>query len=107
MNYPHKTLAQGRWAQMSLAEQLGNIGSEIFRANKWKQKGNMEQCKKAMYRALELISLTTDAQRGKHCLKEFIQFYEVVCDYYLGENEYNSTGQWLQKYYDDFIKARH
>lgn len=38
----HKGLATGRWAQMSLAEQMLNIGSEISRANRWKSKGNRE-----------------------------------------------------------------
>ncbi|TSC78477.1 MAG: hypothetical protein G01um101429_750, partial [Parcubacteria group bacterium Gr01-1014_29] len=28
----HKELAEGRWFQLSLMEQLGNIGSEVGRA---------------------------------------------------------------------------
>lgn len=100
--FQHTTLAEGRWAQMSLAEQMLNIGSEISRANRWKSKNNAEQCRKAVYRALELISLTIDAQRGKHDLGEFTRLYEVVCDYYLGDNEFNSDGASLQKYFDAF-----
>ena len=41
MEYQHKELAAGRWAQMSLAEQMLNIGSEVSRANRWKAKGNL------------------------------------------------------------------
>jgi len=32
----HKKLAEGRWFQLSLCEQLGNIGSEVDRALHWK-----------------------------------------------------------------------
>ena len=104
--YQHKTLAEGRWAEMKLAEQMLNIGSEISRANRWKTKGNEEQSRNAVFRALELISLTIDAQRGKHNLGEFTRLYEVVCDYYLGDNEYNSDGESLQKYFDAFAGVR-
>lgn len=105
MSYQHKTLAEGRWAEMSLAEQMLNIGSEISRANRWRAKGNEEYCRQAVYRALELISLTIDAQLGKHCIGEFTRLYEVVGDYYLGNNEYNSDGASLQKYFDQFAYA--
>lgn len=104
--YQHKSLAEGRWAQMSLAEQMLNIGSEISRANRWKSKGNEEQCRNAVYRALELISLTIDAQRGKHALGEFTRLYEVVADYYLCDNDYRSDGVSLQKYFDAFAYCR-
>ena len=104
--YQHTTLADGRWAGMSLAEQMLNIGSEISRANRWKTKNNEEQCRNAVFRALELISLTIDAQHGHHSLGEFTRLYEVVCDYYLGTNEYHSDGASLQKYFDVFAYAR-
>ena len=100
--YQHKTLAEGRWAQMSLSEQMLNIGSEISRANRWRAKGDREHYVNAVYRALELVSLTIDAQRGKHDLGEFTRLYEVLCDYYLGDNEYNSDGESLQRYFDVF-----
>lgn len=58
MEFQHKDLAAGRWAQMSLAEQMLNIGSEVSRANRWKAKGNEEQCHRAADRALELVLLT-------------------------------------------------
>lgn len=90
---------------MSLAEQMLNIGSEISRANRWRSKGNEEQCKKAVYRALELVSLTIDAQLGKHSVGEFTRLYEVIGDYYLCDNEYNTDGASLQKYFDSFAYA--
>ena len=102
-NAQHKELAAGRWAEMPLALQMLNIGSEISRANRWKSKGNQNQVERAVFRALELIDLTIDAQRGKHSLKEFTRMREAVCDYYLGENIYNSTGEIIQRDFDMFM----
>ena len=42
---------------MSLAEQLGNVGSEIGRASRW-QSRNPETARLAFHRALELLDLT-------------------------------------------------
>lgn len=35
------TLDENRWASMSLAEQMANIGSEVGRSAKWLSKGKM------------------------------------------------------------------
>ena len=102
-NAQHKTLAEGRWAEMPLALQMLNIGSEISRANRWKAKENQAQVERAVFRALELIDLTIEAQQGKHSLKEFTRMREVICDYYLGDNFYNSIGKQIQRDFDMFL----
>lgn len=84
-------MAAGRWAQMSLAEQMLNIGSEVSRANRWKSKGNEEQCYRAADRALELVSLTIDANKNRAGLKELYRLYEVMADYYYGKNIYQTS----------------
>ncbi len=104
--YQHKELAAGRWAAMSLAEQMLNIGSEVSRANRWKAKGNLEQCHRAADRALELLSLTIDAQRGKYELGEFCRLYEVMADYYYGDNVYHTDPAKLQRSFDIFYHAK-
>ena len=101
-NVQHKTLAAGRWAEMPLSLQMLNIGSEISRANRWKAKGNQAQVERAVFRALELIDLTIEAQRGKHNLKEFTRMRETICDYYLGDNFYCSNGARIQRDFDIF-----
>lgn len=104
--YQHTGLAAGRWAEMSLAEQMLNIGSEVSRANRWKSKGNLEQCHRAADRALELLSLTIDAQRGKHDLGEFCRLYEIMADYYYGTNIYQTDPAKLQHSFDIFYNAK-
>jgi len=51
----HKNLASGRWSQMSLCEQMANIGSEVSRALNWRKKEKEELSHEAASRALELI----------------------------------------------------
>lgn len=102
MEFQHKELAAGRWAEMTFAQQMLNIGSEISRANRWRTKGNQEQCQRAVYRALELLYLTIAAQQGRHSLKELTRLYEIICDYYLGDNEYQTNPVLLQRTFDMF-----
>lgn len=104
MSYLHKDLANGRWAEFSLSEQMSNIGSEVYRAVKFKNKNNIEYCKEAVYRAIELIDLTIKYQYKKHSLKEFTRLREIICDYFLGDNTYK-TDDSIMKYFDAFTFA--
>jgi len=107
MEYQHKSLASGRWQEFSLVEQLANIGSEISRALSWKTKGDKEKSEKAMERGLELFDLTIGDNRWQHRLKEIARMREVVCDYFYGENEFQSTSESLDKYFFHFgVAAR-
>jgi hypothetical protein len=103
----HRDLAAGRWWDLSLAEQLGNIGSEISRAERWKSR-NPEVSQGAVYRALELFDLTLADPRLRHArprLREIARAREVVADYFAGPNQYASSGASLQKYFDAFALA--
>ena len=106
MEFQHKDLAAGRWAQMSLAEQMLNIGSEVSRANRGKAKGNEEQCHRAADRALELVSLTIDVNKNRAGLKELCRLYEVMADYYYGENFYQTEPDTMQRYFDAFYSDK-
>jgi len=103
----HRDLAGGRWWQLSLAEQLGNIGSEISRAAKWTTR-NPEIARGAFERALELIDLTLDDPRHRQSparLREIARVREVVVDFFDGRNDYGSTAASLQKYFDAYALA--
>lgn len=103
-DYIHKDLASGRWFEMSLAEQMGNIGSEVSRARKQEGK-NPELFQKATDRALELFDLTMQDEKLKGRLKEIGRAREVFCDAILGGQEYGSTLADIQKYFDYFVIA--
>lgn len=77
----HPDLAAGRWLTLSLASQLGNVGSEYERALRWKERGDEVRFEHAFARLLELIDLTIADPRWKnHRLKELTRLREVICD---------------------------
>jgi len=98
MRIIHKELAKKKWFQLSLCEQLGNIGSEVNRALHWKEKdrNNFED---AIRRALELFDLTLKDPRWKKRLKEIARARELFCDAITGGKEYNSSLKDLDRYF--------
>ncbi len=105
MEIQHKELAQGRWAKMSLSEQMANIGSEISRAIHWKKKNNEKYSHNSVNRALELISLSIDTVSMKSHIKELTRLREAIKDYFYGDNEFSSTDISWQTYFDHFNYA--
>jgi hypothetical protein len=103
----HHELAAGRWWQLPITEQLGNIGSEISRALRWT--GRNEAAREAaLFRALELFDLTLadPRHRQSRCrLREIARAREIVADFFVGENQYGCTAVSLQKYFDQFAVA--
>ncbi len=103
--FQHKELAQGRWAKMSFAEQMANIGSEVSRALNWQKKGRENHSESAFHRALELIDLTVPClveQKRWPALKELLRVREALVDYFYGENTFGSSEILWRKYFDYF-----
>ena len=104
MNYFHKSLAAGGWQKLSLAEQMGNIGSEVSRALRWERKDE-KLFQAAVDKALELFELTLDDPRWKGRLREIARAKEVFCDAVLGGKEYQSSLKDLERYFFYFAVA--
>lgn len=100
----HPTLAAGDWAKKPFFEQMGNIGSEVSRACRWKEKQKPEMMEKAFERGLELLDLTIQCSRGPK-RRELLRAREVLCDFFVGSNEYRSDPVHLQRYFDAFALA--
>jgi len=103
----HRELTAERWFAFTLAEQLGNVGSEVSRTLKWRSR-NPEIAERAMARALELIDLTLDDPRHRSSvarLREICRAREVLLDFLVGPNQYGSTAVTLQRYFDAFAVA--
>ncbi|MBI4280597.1 hypothetical protein HY628_00185 [Candidatus Uhrbacteria bacterium] len=103
MEYQHENLARGQWFTLSLAEQLGNVGSEISRARNWQGK-DKKLFEGAVFRGLELLDLTLADPRWQRArrLKEIARARELVCDAYLGGREYQTNFNDLMRYFDAF-----
>jgi hypothetical protein len=102
----HQDLAAGRWFELSLVEQLANIGSEVGRAARAKAAGNERRSWSALERALELFDLTLADERWRGPrLREICRAREIVCDHVAGDNRYGSTPGSLDAYFLPFAVA--
>lgn len=100
MNTQHKDLAAGKWLLMSLAEQMGNIGSEIHRLVL--AKDDIGRRDAALDRCIELIDLTLADRRWVKGYKEIARVREVLCDIYFGDNQYQTSIEDLDEYFFQF-----
>lgn len=101
----HQNLTEERWRAFTLVEQLGNVGSEVERAIKGKEKGDEKKAQAALYRSLELFDLTLADPKNRERLREVARTREVFLDFFLGNNQYGFTPEFFQKYFLDFALA--
>ncbi|MBD3426730.1 MAG: hypothetical protein GF409_05820 [Candidatus Omnitrophica bacterium] len=102
MSVQHKELSSGRWAKMSLAEQLANVGSEVSRALNWQKKGKKDLSQRAFNRALELLDMTIAPIKKYSRLKELFRVREAMVDFFCGTNQFSSSELLWRKYFDHF-----
>jgi len=103
----HRELAAGRWRELSLPQQLGNVGSEVSRALRWRT-ANPRLALGALERALELMDLTLADPRHHRSvarLREIARAREVLVDFLAGSNQYRSTAESLQRWFDVYALA--
>jgi hypothetical protein len=99
----HKQLAaSGRWLQLSLIEQLANVGTDIERAMQWKKRGEVRDNQMAFERALDM---TIADPKNRKRLKELLRVREALIDYFLYYNEYATDDEFWQSYFYNFNYA--
>lgn len=102
----HETLANGRWAEMTLPQQMANIGSETLHVYKALETGKDRRAEGAFIRAQELIDLTImygrteDKPARNAMLKELCRFRELFNSAYLSRSLSEIAS--LNKYLDHF-----
>lgn len=102
----HREAAAGRWFELSLMEQLGNVGTEVARAVRARAAGNNARAWSAFVRALELFDLTIADERWRGPKRrEICRAREVVCDFIAGDNQYGETSESLDRYFLPFAIA--
>ena len=68
------------WTTLSLAEQLGNAGSDFERSVRWHQKKQLKLAYSAAGRTLEQLDKTlADNQHAGHRRRELARLREEVC----------------------------
>lgn len=100
----HRGLASGRWQQLSLVEQLGNVGSEVGRMLRWRGR-DQRLMTGAFERALELLDLTLADSRWRGRLREIARARELLCDAATGGTEYGTTLEDMDRYFLAFAVA--
>lgn len=90
-----------KWNSMSYGQQLGNIGSEVIRALRYKN--NEEKSKTFLNKALELLERTQADPKNINRIPELNTAKEELIDYFIEENSYNTTEENLIKFYDQYL----
>ena len=102
--HQHPDLAAGRWNHFSLAEQLANVGSEVGRMVRWRER-DPRLTSRAFNRALELLDLTLADPRWRNRLREIARVRELLCHATLGKPAYGTTLEDLDRYFLAFAVA--
>lgn len=105
MTFVFHTELESRWNSFPLVFQMANIGAEVGRTISWTKKGNHEMAKNALYRGLELIDFTVEDSKNINSLGEILRMRELLVDYFVGDNIYNSTDESWNKYFYYFNYA--
>ena len=101
----HQGLTEEKWSQYSLAFQMANIGSEVFRAIKWRNANNTKYSFDALARCLELLDLSIATYSRSSALKELTRLREVIVDFFAGDNQYGSSEKLWESYFMPFTHA--
>jgi hypothetical protein len=92
----HKQLASGGWQNLTLKEQMGNIGSEVGRAIRWFRANNKERFRVSFEKALELFDMTIADPRWRNRLKEITRSREVFCSLMAEPEKYKNLDEELE-----------
>ncbi|MDD3475151.1 MAG: hypothetical protein PHP08_04650 [Candidatus Dojkabacteria bacterium] len=95
----HTNQANGQWNKKPFLEQMANIGSEVYRAINWRNKGNEEYADMAFIRSLELFDLSKGSKLTSSQYRELTRMREIWVDYFKYDNKYNSTDEDINKYF--------
>lgn len=107
----HQSLDNGRWAEMTLPQQMANIGSETSRIYKALVAGKDDRAEKAFERFQELIDLTIKYGRSNSAptmrsalLEELCRLRESYCLAFT-QKEYNNL-LCFNRYFDHFASVK-
>ena len=80
---------------MPVGVQISNVGSEVHRAIRWKNRGDVQK--------KEFLELMKKDPKNRYRTGELDCCIDELQDYLMGENSYNTSEEQLIKYYDAFL----
>ena len=101
----HATYAAGKWQTLTLAEQMGNIGSDVHRSIVFWQRNDTDRFASAFDRALELFDLTLADSRWRGTRgREIARAREVFCSLFFSSEPYDAPEK-MDRYFTEFAIA--
>lgn len=96
----HVELAAGRWAGLSLVEQLANVGSEVDRSIRAWEARRTDRFELALARALELFDLMASDRRWRGPrLREVLRSREEFCRLFFDPESTPGAARALSAYF--------
>ena len=89
-----------RWFDLSLPEQMVNIGNEVKRAVRFDEDNQKKRA--FIKKALEYIELTMDDPKNKTVIPE-IKIGKEILEDYVGDHVLNYTKEQIRDYYLNFM----
>ncbi|MCD8347145.1 MAG: hypothetical protein LUD16_04155 [Lachnospiraceae bacterium] len=97
-------VADIKWFDMPIGQQICNAGSELGRAIRRKNKNDMLGAQEFCIHAIEMLSYTKLDPKNVNCRNELTCAQEEILDYILGDNLYQNDDQSIMKWYDAFLR---
>ena len=92
-----------KWFEMDVGIQLANVGGEICRAIRWKNRGDDKKEANFYNKAMDFLELTMQDPKNSHRLGELREARYELEDFFYGGNTYDNTDESIMKYYDSFL----
>lgn len=92
-----------KWSKMAVGTQLANVGGEINRAIRWKNRGDDKKTANFYKKAMEFLELTMQDPKNSHRVGELNEARYELEDFFYGGNTYQNTDKSIMKYYDAFL----
>ncbi len=70
-----------KWEELTIYEQMANIGSEVSRMFSWQKKKKAELAQNAAERALELVAKTRDDSKNIQYMAELRTLQNLISDF--------------------------
>lgn len=91
------------WFSMPISEQISNIGSEVLRADKWKQRGNEARMRGFYNAAIRFLRLSIMDPKNHALVGELNLCIDELADYFIGRNIWQTSSETLKRYYNAFL----
>ena len=91
------------WFAMPVSVQISNIGSEVNRAIRYKNKGDMQKAANFCNKAIEFFEIIKQDPKNSRRINEFNCCIDELTDYFIGDNEFKTNDEMLHRYYDAFL----